>query len=386
VVWYGFDGTDDEIFLFDGITTTKLTCNCFAQYPQVNDNGYVVWQGWDGYDSEIFLYDGITTTQLTDNAYDDVNPQINNNGYVVWEGFDFIPDWPDWEIFLYDGMTTTQLTDNSYNDYNSQINNNGYVVWRGFDGTDFEIFLYNGMTTDQLTDNFYNDWYPQINNHGYVVWYGFDGTDNEIFVTSAFTPNGGEVIPSGGTYTIQWDAPIEAVNFKLKYSMDNSLTWTPIPKTDDFVQGTSYNWTVPTPLGNKKTCLVKVIGYNASGVWVGSDKSDEPFTIEVVRVDSPRKGDTLISSNPYPITWHSNNTKYPISRVKLSYTKDGGVNWIPIVTLTEAQYLTTGFHSYDFTPKTKTKKTQCRVKVELKDESGNVLGEDVSNGYFIIKP
>jgi hypothetical protein len=103
-------------------------------------------------------------------------------------------------------------------------------------------------------------------------------------------------------------------------------------------------------------------------------------------VVSPKKEDTLISGNSYPITWNSNSTKYPVSKVKLYYTKDGGANWIPIATLTEDEYLTTGSHSYDFTPETKTKKTQCRVKVELKDKSGNVLGEDMSNGYFIIKP
>ena len=77
--------------------------------------------GYDGSDYEIFLYDGTSTTQLTDNDYDDDCPQINDNGYVVWRD----DDGSDYEIFLYDGTSTTQLTNNDYDDYSPQINNNG---------------------------------------------------------------------------------------------------------------------------------------------------------------------------------------------------------------------------------------------------------------------
>ena len=56
----------------------------------------MVCEGWDGSDYEIYLYDGTTATQLTDNSYDDYFPQINANGYVVWEGWDGL----DEEIFL----------------------------------------------------------------------------------------------------------------------------------------------------------------------------------------------------------------------------------------------------------------------------------------------
>ena len=59
---------------------------CYSQYvikkisrnpyedanPKINNNGYVVWEGYDGTDWEIFLYDGIETIQLTDNSYDDL--------------------------------------------------------------------------------------------------------------------------------------------------------------------------------------------------------------------------------------------------------------------------------------------------------------------------
>jgi hypothetical protein len=88
---------------------TQLTNNSYGDYwPKINDNGYVVWRGFDGSDYEIFLYDGTTTTQITNNSYDDKYTQINDNGYVVWAGSDGSDD----EIFLYDGATTTQITNN----------------------------------------------------------------------------------------------------------------------------------------------------------------------------------------------------------------------------------------------------------------------------------
>ena len=57
------------------------------------------------------------------------------------------------------------------------------------------------------------------------------------------TPNGGEIIPSGSTYRIEWRAPSQAVEFKLSYSMDNGTTWKPMAQ--GFVPGRTYNWPVP---------------------------------------------------------------------------------------------------------------------------------------------
>jgi len=117
---------------------TQITDNSFDdEDPRINDTGFVVWQGYDGSDTEIFLYDGMSITQITNNSYDDRSPQINDNGYVVWQRY----DGSDWEIFLYDGMGITQITDNSFDDEDPRINDTGFVVWQGYDGSDTEIFL-----------------------------------------------------------------------------------------------------------------------------------------------------------------------------------------------------------------------------------------------------
>jgi len=78
-------------------TITQLTDNAYDERAlQTNDNGEAVWEGWDGSDHEIFLYDGTGTTQITNNPYYDGSPQTNDNGEVFWEG----DDDSDLEIFL----------------------------------------------------------------------------------------------------------------------------------------------------------------------------------------------------------------------------------------------------------------------------------------------
>ena len=86
------------------------------------------------------------------------------------------------------------------------------------------------------------------------------------------SPNGGEVIPSGPTYDITWWAPSRAVEFKLQYSTDNGATWETIAS---HLSGMTHGWEVPALQNNKKACLVRVTGYDDSGVKVGSDKSDD---------------------------------------------------------------------------------------------------------------
>jgi hypothetical protein len=228
---------------------------------------------------------------------------------------------------------------------------------------------------------------------------GTPDTQNFSIVVTGFTsvqllsPNGGEVIPSGSTYPISWGAPLEAVKFKLKYSLDNGLTWIPIPKTADFITGTSYDWIVPKPWGNMKECLVKVTGYMANEVKFGpADKSLAPFTIDVLKVTSPNGdlGDPpLISGNTYPIAWTTNATKNPpVAKVKLYYTKDEGVTWNPICDpLTGKCTLSGNPGSYDWiVPTVSKEKPNCKVKVELKDALGNIVGKDKSDNYFTIQP
>jgi hypothetical protein len=220
------------------------------------------------------------------------------------------------------------------------------------------------------------------------------GTENCTFtitedssVTATFTaitavkllsPNGGEVIPSGSSYTIQWQAPANAHHYTLKLSMDNGMTWSTIASN---ITGNSYDWDVPIPWNNKRKCFIKVIAFNASNVKIGADSSDGPFTIEVIKLNTPNGGETLTSGSTYNITWTTNQTIRPVSKVILSYTLDGGVTWKAITAITGNP----GTYSWTV-PTVSTSKTKCKVKVVLKDSAGNTIGSDVSDAFFTISP
>jgi hypothetical protein len=196
---------------------------------------------------------------------------------------------------------------------------------------------------------------------------------------SVLVPNGGDVLPSGGTYAICWQAPSNAKNFDLKYSINNGTSWNFI-KTVTGLNCTHWE-EIPVLTANKKTCLMQVIGYDSNSVKVGEDISDKPFTIEVARVTSPNGGETLKSGNTWTIKWVTNKTVRPVAKTVLKYTINGGTTWKAIKTLTG------NLGGYNWTvPSVLSTKTRCKIKVILKDASGVNVGADVSNKVFTIQP
>ena len=193
------------------------------------------------------------------------------------------------------------------------------------------------------------------------------------------SPNGGEEIPAGGNYTIQWQAPTNAHHFTLQLSTDNRQTWKTIARN---VNGTSYDWRVPVPENNKPKSFIKVVAYDSSNNIIGADRSDRAFIIEVVKVTAPNGGETLRSGSTYTITWRTNATIRPVAKVQLFYTLDGGASWKGIKTFTG-----TNPGSFDWkVPAVDDIKTQCKVRVVLRDSDNVVIGSDVSDGYFTITP
>jgi hypothetical protein len=199
-----------------------------------------------------------------------------------------------------------------------------------------------------------------------------------INLLKLLSPNGGEVIPSGSTYAISWTAPSNAVKFNLMYSVNNGSAWSTIATN---ISGTSYQWTVPVPLNNKKKCLVKVIGFTSFGTKVGEDKSDKVFTIEVVKVTAPNGGEGIRSGGVSVVTWQTNATVSPVAKEKLLYTIDGGTTWKLITTRPGNPG-----SFYPWEVPWGISSTKCKVKVVLKDASGNTVGSDVSDKVFTIMP
>lgn len=184
VVWSGYDGNDQEIYLYNynSRSVIQLTDNdIYESSPQISGNN-VVWSAYDGNDNEIYLYDGNQTIQLTDNDIDDSSPLVSGNN-VVWLNYlDYSHHGPsNTEIYFYDGNQTIQLTDNDTYESSIHISGNN-VVWSGSDdGKDSEIYLYDGSQTIQLTTNATGDYSPQISGDN-IVWQGYDNNDSEIYL------------------------------------------------------------------------------------------------------------------------------------------------------------------------------------------------------------
>jgi hypothetical protein len=196
-------------------------------------------------------------------------------------------------------------------------------------------------------------------------------------------PNGGEVFHPTWEYPIVWLAPSgsAAVKFMLEYSVNNGLDWLPI--TTDFVPGPLYLWKVPKQTGNKTLCFVKVTGYKANGVKVGADTSDAPFTIEVLRLDSPNGGETLTSGSTHTISWATYPTKKSPRRVDLQYRLGNVGGWQTFKTFRGGD--NPGFYDWVVPTVAQTMGT-CQMRILFKDTLGLIFAKDISDGFFTIQP
>jgi hypothetical protein len=188
------------------------------------------------------------------------------------------------------------------------------------------------------------------------------------------SPAGGEVIPSAWTYVVEWEAPPKAETFKLLYSFDQGTTWKPI---EAGVRGNSYCWQVPRTGANKKGCLVKVIGYDGSGKKVGSDISNSPFTIEVVKILYPNGGDVLHAGESKTIDWRASPEA---DHFDLTYSLDNGATWGAVQKGVIGASLT-----FEVPTPTTGNKAKCLIKIVAFNASGAKVGSDLSDATFSIE-
>lgn len=195
----------------------------------------------------------------------------------------------------------------------------------------------------------------------------------EIEVTD---PDSGDSVPSGSVYDIRWNAPADAVDFKVKYSCNGGFSWAPAQGT---LSGNSFAWEVPTPRKNKTKCLVKVIGFDAQSQRVGADNS-ELFMVETASITSPAAGETLTGGGSHLVTWTTNGTKAPVESYKLKYSLNRGRTW----RLLGSGIGNPGSHDWSPLPDPSVPKVdKVRLKLFLKDASGKTVAVAVSDLFTI---
>ena len=168
LVWYGWDGQDFEIMLYDisDGQLTQLTDNVYDDMSPVIWDGLVAWEGYPSVESDIFIWQDGVTKKISNNIEDDIHPRVWN-GMVVWQGV--LDD--NYEIFLYDGSSVKRMTDNEYDDIDPDLRDN-MLCWVAYeDNWDAEVVL-QGLEDEGptvLTDNDYEDSHPRTA-VGRVVW------------------------------------------------------------------------------------------------------------------------------------------------------------------------------------------------------------------------
>ena len=99
-----------------------------------------------------------------------------------------------------------------------------------------------------------------------------------IDVIALQTPNGGEIIVSGTTYSILWTeryAPA-ATQAALWFQEDVGLPWQPLGTVSS---GGRYDWAIPNLSTALLTARIGLFIYDGSGTVLLSDVSDAPFTL-----------------------------------------------------------------------------------------------------------
>jgi len=369
VLRYNSNGSLDSTFGEDGVVIYNNFYQDFGYGVAIQPNGKIVVVGEEYGDSLVLRYNSDGT----------LDRSFGKDGSVTFDsgGYDYssaVAIQPQGKIVVTGSSNGNTLILRYNNDglLDSTFGGDGVIFYEGgVNGSGIAVQPDDKIVVTGSSWNYGNNTYDVLT----LKLFG----NVEYSSVTLLTPNGGEVIYSGSDYTIEWGAPLEMVSFKLKYSMDNGTTWKPI---DSGITETSYDWPVPTPLKNKKNCLVKVIGYDGSDKKVGADESDSTFTIEVVKLTWPNGGETLTSGDIPTITWTTHETKRDVARVILKYTQNGGRAWNKIAPL-DGNPGSYGAWTVPDVPKTKSK---CKVKVVLKDARENTVGSDASDSSFTIEP
>ncbi|HLP51971.1 MAG TPA: T9SS type A sorting domain-containing protein [Chitinophagales bacterium] len=191
--------------------------------------------------------------------------------------------------------------------------------------------------------------------------------NNVVTVTA---PNGGEVLPALGNYTITWTNTAGASGtYNVEYSSNNGSTWNTLATN---ISGNTYNWTsipnVPTA-----TYLVRVSDYANT---CRNDVSNANFTVTPAQpvLYSPNGGEAYNWDCNLNISW---NTATFYSTVRLDYSLDSGLTWQLIVNGTSNS------GSYSWTvPQTITGKMLIKAS-----NTANLSLYDISNNVFsIVRP
>ncbi len=182
-------------------------------------------------------------------------------------------------------------------------------------------------------------------------------------------PNGGESIPEGSEYKIEWSGTGVAL-VKIQYTVDNGATWALV--ADSIKNTGSYIWfPVPNIISNQ--CRMRITSVDKRS----SDESDQVFSIikntnESLRITAPIGGESWEAGSAKQIKWFSSG----IDSVRIEYTSNGGNKW----NLIAIDKRNTGVYYWEPVPNT----PSTMAKVRIKDAKDGIPSAESPNTFTIL--
>ncbi|MCE3296684.1 MAG: hypothetical protein K0R65_2398, partial [Crocinitomicaceae bacterium] len=159
----------------------------------------------------------------------------------------------------------------------------------------------------------------------YVNTCKFDVSDLNFTVSPAqpvlFDPNGGEILYSGTSKEVTWDATTFYSNVRLDYSLDNGASWVMI--TSSTPNYGYYYWSIPNV--SSEHCLLKAS--NTSNVSV-NDVSDAVFTIKpAVTIITPNGDNDATIWGGCTVTSITVDRSPAWNSYRIEYSLNNGASW-----------------------------------------------------------
>ncbi len=204
--------------------------------------------------------------------------------------------------------------------------------------------------------------------------------DNTAPSVTLTTPNGGEVLRGGATYTITWtasDANFGSQPIALYYSTNGGSSYPNLIIAATENDG-SYAWTVPAL--NSSTVRLRVVATDRVSNS-SSDGSNANLTIDStapsVTLTAPNGGEVLGGGATYTVTWTASDANLGSQPIALYYSTDGGSSYPNLIIAA-----TENDGSYAWTVPA-LNSSVVRVRVVATDQAGN-SSSDGSNANLTI--
>ncbi|MEE4241402.1 MAG: SBBP repeat-containing protein [Desulfopila sp.] len=169
VAWSRWDGTNTNLYAFDGNNTSQLTTSSFNEQNLFASDKYITWNSRSP--DDIYLYDGTSVSQITNNNYHNARPKVHGE-YMAWS---YDP------VKIYDIASDSIIsTTTGFNDTDPDIHGNWVAFTKGLGLPRIDWIYYYDISGDTYHELAIGR-SAKINDD-YITYHFYDGSKNEVML------------------------------------------------------------------------------------------------------------------------------------------------------------------------------------------------------------